>query len=214
MTKIGLLYYELPSGEELLKDTQEQIKSNNVGSLTAASMKFNSGDVANAAAALAAAEPQMVIVGASGRDAALFIREMDKVSRKKPVYYARSLVNPALLIKELGRQATGIAVTQTAPNPYKASTPVARQYRALLAKHDSAARPEYIGLEGFLSASILVEGLRRAGPKLTREALIKTLEAMSNYDVGSYRAAFSRKSHNGSRFVEITQIGRDGRMVD
>lgn len=214
MTKIGLLYYELPSGEELLKDAQEQIKGNNVGSLTAASMKFNSGDVANAAAALAAAEPQMVIVGASGRDAALFIREMDKVSRKKPVYYARSLVNPALLIKELGRQATGIAVTQTAPNPYKASTPVARQYRALLAKHDSAARPEYIGLEGFLSASILVEGLRRAGPKLTREALIKTLEAMSNYDVGSYRAAFSRKSHNGSRFVEITQIGRDGRMVD
>lgn len=214
MPRIGLLYYDLPSGTELLNDAQEQIRAGKSGTLTAASMKFNSGDVGAAVATIAAADPQMVIIGASGRDAATFIREMDKAMRRKPVYYARSLVNPALLIKELGRQATGVAVTQTAPNPYKASAPVARQYRALLARRDPAAKPEYIALEGFLSAGIFVEGLRRAGPKPTREGFIKALESIRNYDAGGYRAAFSGSNHNGSRYVEITQIGRDGRMVD
>lgn len=214
MKKVGLLYYDLPSGVELLQDSKALLGAGSGSSLTAAPMKFNSADVAGAVVAIASGDPDMVIVGASGRDAAIFIREFDKLAKRKPVYYARSLVNPALLIKELGRQATGIAVTQTAPNPYKATAPVARQYRALLAKQDPAARPEYIGLEGFIAAQVLVEGLRAAGPKLTREGFVRALEGISSYDAGGYRLAFSRRNHHGSRYVEITQIGRDGRMVD
>jgi len=68
-------------------------------------------------------------------------------------------------------------------------------------------------LEGYISAKVLVEGLRRAGPQLTRVKLISTLESMTNYDVGGMTISYSPEDHQGSSFVELTVINRDGKFV-
>lgn len=39
-------------------------------------------------------------------------------------------------------------------------------------------------LEGFAAAKVLVEGLRRAGPKPTREKIQAALEGMRKLDIG------------------------------
>ena len=36
---------------------------------------------------------------------------------------------------------------------------------------------------------------------------------MNNYDVGGFRITFSPDNHVGSHFVEVTVIGRDGRLL-
>ena len=59
----------------------------------------------------------------------------------------------------------------------------------------------------------MVEGLRRAGRDLTRERLIAALESMDNVDLGGFVVSFSRTSHAGSDYVELTMIGRDGSFV-
>jgi hypothetical protein len=38
------------------------------------------------------------------------------------------------------------------------------------------------------------------------------LDGMSSYDVGGYFVSFSPNNHNGSSFVELTVISRDGQF--
>jgi branched-chain amino acid transport system substrate-binding protein len=60
---------------------------------------------------------------------------------------------------------------------------------------------------------VLAEGIRRAGTNLSRESLLKALDAMSSYDVGGYTVSFSPTNHNGSKFVELTAISKGGRFA-
>ena len=214
-TRIALLHNDSASGKELLADTQELLAQTNIKLVGTGVMKANSKDPAAAVAALKDADIQALILGASGSDAIAFIKEFDKQAKYRPPYYARSLINATQLAKELGKQADGISVTQTAPNPFKIhNTAVASEYRKLLAQKSPDAVPDYIALEGFISAKIMVEGLRRAGDKTTREKLIAALEGLRNYDAGGYFVRFDNKNHHGSRYVDLTLIARGGKVFD
>ena len=59
----------------------------------------------------------------------------------------------------------------------------------------------------------MIEGLRRAGPQLTREKLISAFESMRPYDAGGFTVAYSGSEHLGSRFTEVTIVGNNGRLM-
>ena len=60
---------------------------------------------------------------------------------------------------------------------------------------------------------MLVEALRRAGRKLTRESLVSALESMHGYDVGGLTVRYEAGSHPGSSFVDVVVVAADGRFV-
>ena len=60
---------------------------------------------------------------------------------------------------------------------------------------------------------MLVEGLRRTGKDLTREKFVAAMESMSNLEIGGFLVRFSPDNHNGSQFVDLSMIGRDGKFV-
>jgi hypothetical protein len=51
-------------------------------------------------------------------------------------------------------------------------------YRKTLAKYFPGEQPRFVSLEGFVDAMVMVEGLKRAGKELTREGLIRGIEAI------------------------------------
>jgi branched-chain amino acid transport system substrate-binding protein len=114
-------------------------------------------------------------------------------------------------IKDLGPNAAGIVVSQITPPPNSSTTGLGKEFAA--ASKASGATVSYAAMEGFLSAKVLVEGLKRAGRNLTREGFIRALESMQRVDVGGVSLSYSDKDHTGSNFVELTLIGRDGRFV-
>ena len=65
----------------------------------------------------------------------------------------------------------------------------------------------------FLRTKVLVEGLRRAGPNPTRERELKALEEMTSYDAGDFMIGLSPTNRVGSRYVGITVIAKDGRLL-
>ena len=71
----------------------------------------------------------------------------------------------------------------------------------------------FTSLESYIGAKVLGEAIRRAGPNPTREGLMKTLDSMQNFNVGGFVVDFSPTNHNGSRFVELTAIGKAGRFA-
>lgn len=78
---------------------------------------------------------------------------------------------------------------------------------------DPAAEHSFPNLQAYLSAKVLVEGLRRAGAKAGREELVTALEGLGSYDAGGVFVNYSRTSREVSSFVDTVIATSDGRFV-
>jgi branched-chain amino acid transport system substrate-binding protein len=67
-------------------------------------------------------------------------------------------------------------------------------------------------LEGFAAAKVLVEGLRRAGPKPTREKIQAALEGMRKLRPGRPGSELQPDDHTGLDFADLSIIGTDGKF--
>ena len=112
-------------------------------------------------------------------------------------------------IKQLGEHARGVVVSQVFPSERALGIPINREAVALLAGKGELT-PQV--MEGFASAKVLVEALRRAGPKPTREKIIDALNGLQRFDLGGLELGFSATDHTGLSYVELSIIGRDGRF--
>ncbi len=62
-------------------------------------------------------------------------------------------------------------------------------------------------------AEILKVTPEAAGKNLTRESLVTALESMRDYNMGGFTVNYSPQSHEGSRFTDLTIIGRGGKFM-
>ncbi|MFN7855026.1 MAG: ABC transporter substrate-binding protein [Acidovorax sp.] len=210
---IAFVRYSSKPGDELQADLQLLIEKYGAKLVGTGTMPNNSAKPENAIKQLAPVTAQAVLLGVSGTDAVAFIKGYEAAIGRKSQYYARSLVGAAQLAQDLGNQAFGISVTQLVPNPYKQVAEVSKEYNRLLKSSDSAAKPDYISFEGFIAAKVLCEALKRTKQPLTRAGFLQTLSTM-RVDVGGYEVAFRPGNQNGSEFVDMTMIGRDGRLIN
>ena len=67
-------------------------------------------------------------------------------------------------------------------------------------------------LEGFAAAKVLVEGLKRAGPKPSREKIQAVLEGLRKFDLGGLEVSYSPEDHTGLDFADLSIIGTDGKF--
>jgi ABC-type branched-subunit amino acid transport system substrate-binding protein len=135
-----------------------------------------------------------------------------------PLFYNVSFVGAKELARRLGPLGEGVLVTQVVPPPTPGpatdnSLPGVMEYRSLLRQYYPESKPSFVGLEGYINARILVEGLRRAGRDLTREKFIQAIESIHAYDLGILNPlSFGRNDHQGLDRVYFTRI-RNGEPV-
>lgn len=167
-------------------------------------------DVKATVAAAIASKAKAVILASSATTAAEIIRGL---RAQDPALQIMTLSNNASqsFIDALGPAATGVIVSQIMPAPYLMSTILGQEFRLVAKSYDVPV--SYAAMEGFVSAKVLVEGLRRSGRNLTRDGLIRALETMRHYDLGGLMVSYSDKDHGGSEFVDLTMIGRDGKFL-
>jgi ABC-type branched-subunit amino acid transport system substrate-binding protein len=127
-------------------------------------------------------------------------------------FYNVSFVGSKALADSLGNEGSGVAISQVVPFPWERAVPVVREYQRLSAKEDHADF-NFSAMEGFLVAKVFVEGLKRAGKDLTREKFIDAMEKINDFDIGGFYLNYSPKNHAGSKFVDLTIIGRDGKFL-
>jgi ABC-type branched-subunit amino acid transport system substrate-binding protein len=135
-----------------------------------------------------------------------------KKSGSGATFYNVSFVGSKALADALGAEGSGVAISQVVPFPWASSVPVVKEYQTLANK---AGYTDYnfSAMEGFLIAKVMVEGLRRAGKNPTREGLVDALERMNDVDLGGFYVTYSPKNHAGSKFVDLTIIGRNGKFM-
>ncbi|WP_157050479.1 ABC transporter substrate-binding protein [Herbaspirillum rhizosphaerae] len=128
--------------------------------------------------------------------------------------YCNSLICSPLLTNNLEDTANGLIISQIVPFPWRAATPIVHEYQHAMLKA-GIKKFSYLGLEGFIAAKVLAEGMRRAGPNMTREKLIAAMEGINqtNYKLAGFRINYSATNHHGSTYVDTTTIDKHGTIV-
>jgi ABC-type branched-subunit amino acid transport system substrate-binding protein len=154
-----------------------------------------------------------VIMVPTYRAAAKFI-EKTRDLYPDMIYTSVSFVGSTALADELmllgKKYATGVIVTQVVP-AVDGHSSLVLDYKSALARYFPGEAPDYVSLEGYVDATVLMAALQRNGSQLDTERLIGTLENLSDLDIGLGTAViFSRSDHQGVHKVWGTQLDEAG----
>jgi branched-chain amino acid transport system substrate-binding protein len=192
------------------------LRGGNEGAILRLDYKRNTVDVDDAVARLRAhkAPIKAVVMVPTYRAAAKFI-EKTRDLYPTMIYTNVSFVGSTALAEELmllgPRYANGVIVTQVVPAVDSYASTVLK-YKTALAKYFPGVPPDYVSLEGYVDGSILLEGLKRAGPQLDTEKLVEALETVRDFDMGlGTLISFGSTEHQGSHKVWGTQLNENGR---
>ena len=131
------------------------------------------------------------------------------------LYSNISFVGSTVLADELmllgPRYAAGAIVTQVVPAVSGYSS-IVLEYKNALTKYFPGEAADYVSLEGYVSANVLIQALKRVGPQLDTEKLIDVLENMRDLDLGlGASLGFGRAEHQASHKIWGTALDETGK---
>lgn len=116
------------------------------------------------------------------------------------------------LARNLGPLAQGMVFAQVVPSPWERKREIAREYQDAMRKARPDAVFSYGALEGYMTAKALALALKAAGRDLSRAGLIKVLESTS-FDLGGVKIRYSATEREGSSFVDLAMVSREGKFI-
>lgn len=212
--RVGIVYQNDTFGLDGLRAAEAALARHDLKPEFLASYERSSSEIQKAVdQALHAGTPAILLLTTTNATAA-FARQY-KAAGGTGQLIALSVNDPAAIIREIGGQAAhGLAVTSVFPATSRTDVPIVKEYRQALARFGPEdAVPSMVGLEGFIAAKVIVEGLRRAGPKPTRAAVLKGLESLGRADIGGFPIAFGPRLRAGSQYVDVMIVNKNGRVI-
>jgi branched-chain amino acid transport system substrate-binding protein len=209
INRFAIVYYDDAVGRENLAAVDRALKKRNLEVVSVGAFKDRAKpDIEVGMRAALNGNPAVVIFTTLSTATADAIR-LAHSNGSAAFMVSNSFPGASQLAKQLGPDGVGLVVATVVPPYARTSLPIVLEYRAAMEKHLGRKDYSFTSMEAYLSAKVTAEALRRAGPKLTREGFMQTLDRMSSFDTGGYTVGFAPNNHNGSSFVELTIIGKD-----
>ncbi len=212
ITKIAVFYQNDSYGKAGLEGVMRALSKRNLKPAASVTVERNSVDVAGPLAEILKVSPEAVIQISAYKSCAALIKQA-KAKSYGGQFFNVSFVGSKALAEELGADSTGVSISQVVPFPYIPSSAIVSEYQQRMTEAGNKEF-DFSSMEGFLAAKVFTEGLRRAGSKaLSRESMMTALESLRDFNMGGFSVNYSNKSHEGSRFTDITIIGRGGKFM-
>lgn len=209
--KIAVFYQNDAYGKAGLDGVELALRARDMKPVAAATVERNSVVVAPAVKTLLAAQPDAIVQIGSYKACAAFIRAA-RAGGFGGTFFNVSFVGTQALADELGKEATGVVVTQVMPSPYTAARPITREFLEAVKKAGGDHQANFSSMEGYLAAKVLAEALRRGPAKPTRDSVVASLEGLGSESFGGFNVSFSPTDHVASKFVELSMLTGDGRV--
>lgn len=210
--KICAIYLNNAMGKEGLANLERSLVARNLKLSGSVSIESTGADAEKASVAMASDPPQAIILITSGRASFEFIKSYNQHKQALGTqYFGLSVIGSQQAIQALGADDAGVVVSQISPFPFSATSSIVREYQKVMAEQ-GIKHLSFASIGGYINAKLIVDGMRRAGRDLTRENVMRTLEAMRETDYGGYIVNYTGTNHLGSRYVELTVISKDGKF--
>lgn len=207
--RIALVYQDNEFGKLLLPLAEKIVAAEGATLAGARSLQSTGADSVAAAQAVAGMKAQAVVMLVAGPAVIGYIKA-NRAYAGLPVYTLSLSVGSAIL-KALGDDARGLAVSRATPYPWRATTPLAKEFNAVMAR--AGKEVDYDHYLGYINMQVMAAGLRGAGKNPTPETVKEAMEKLARLDLGGYTMEFGPDKRHGSNFVEITVVGPRGNFI-
>jgi len=216
LEKVAIFYQYDEYGFDGLRGTEIALKEYGLVPVAKGSYVRGTLDVEAGLEKIIQADAQAVIMIGTYDSCAKFIN-LAKERGFFPLFHNVSFVGSKELARRLGPNGEGVIVTQVVPPPNSKNMteplPGVTEYLSLLNRYYPDSNPSFVGLEGYLNAKILVEGLQRAGKDITRQKFIRAIESINQFDLGIQNPlSFGKDDYQGLEDVYYTII-KNGELV-
>jgi branched-chain amino acid transport system substrate-binding protein len=208
ITRIAILYQDDAFGLAGLDGVQRAMDKRNMQLVASGAFRRNTVAVKTALLDIMKARPQAVVTVAPYKPVAEFIK-LAHDQQLNALFVAISFVGSDSLAKELGREGSGVIVSQVVPSPWDTALPVVAAYQRALTAADPGAKPGFVSLEGYVAGRLAIEALKRIKGTPTREALLDAI-GEAPFDMGGIALTYGPARNQGSDQVFFTILQADG----
>ncbi len=206
--RIGLIHVDDSFGTDALQGAQKGLLAAKLKPVAVAKFDRAKPDFSAIIPLMVDAQAQAIMIIGSGTAVVEAIKAIKATGSTAQLI---TLSNNASggFIKLLGDQGRGVIVSQVLPRSFGFG--FVREATALAREHDIADLSPAM-LEGFVSAKVLVEALRKTNGKPTRENIRGALESLQKFDLGGIEVSFNPTDHTGITFSDLSIISEDGKF--
>lgn len=208
ITRIAVIHVDDSFGADGLVGAQKGLSTAKLKPVAVAKFDRTKPDFSAIVPLMTKADAQAIVIIGSGTAVVDGIKAVKAVSGGTQFV---TLSNNASggFIKLLGDHARGVIVSQVLPQTF--TYPIVKEATQLARARDIQDVSPAM-LEGFTTAKVLVEALRRSGAKPTRERLQAALESLNKFDLGGLEISYSATDHTGLDFADLSIISADGKF--
>jgi branched-chain amino acid transport system substrate-binding protein len=211
-TSIAILYQDDSFGVAGLSGVTKALERRGMQLVSEGTYKRNTTAVKRAVLAIRKGKPEAVVMVGAYRPCAEFIKVARSI-KMDPVFVNISFVGSKALAAELGRDGSGVVVTQVVPFPEDTNIPLVAQYQKALKARDPNLEAGFVSLEGYMVGQLVIQALDRMGPIVTRQTLLSTIKEVGKFDLGSIKLSYGKDDNQGMDQVFLTVIQADSTFV-
>ncbi|MDP3760121.1 MAG: ABC transporter substrate-binding protein [Ramlibacter sp.] len=205
--KVCTMYQDDEFGLEVMRGAEAGLKTINMELAEKTSYKRGATDFSSQVAKMKSSGCDMVVLGTIIRETIGAIGEARKTGYS-PTFIGSSAAYTDLIHKLGGKAMDGFYAAHTAQHPYldEASQPI--RFWANKYKTKFNEDPTVFSVYGYQLIDSFAAAARKAGPTLTTDSFIKTMDTMTfPADIfGSPEAKFGPKKRLGNEFSRLSQI--------
>jgi ABC-type branched-subunit amino acid transport system substrate-binding protein len=210
LAKIAVFYQYDAYGFDGLTGMELALKELGLTPVARGSYARGTLDVEEGLSRIAASGAESVVMIGTYEPCAKFIK-LSAQQGYRPVFYTVSFVGAEELARRIDTADLTVIMSQVVPPLEGPESPellgTAVEYVRLLKQYFPEEKPNFVGLEGYLNARVLVEGLERAGRDLTREGFIDAIESIKGFPLlPDTTLSFDKTDHQGLDRVYFTRL--------
>ena len=212
ITNIAVVYQNSAFGKSNLETCLQISQSLQVKVVESVPLEIAATDAKAQVAVLTKARPGAVVMIMAGKMVEVFLRDYRSGGGASPLYtISVGITDAPGSAQRLNGGLEGLVTASIVPSPQASRMPIVADYRK--DRTDAGVKIDsYTMLEGYISARVFVEGLKRAGRNLTRDAFIKAMEDIGTTKFGDFPVQYGPGNHNGSNFVDLEMYTRTGSL--
>ena len=212
VSRIAIFYQDDAFGQAGLAGVKRALDRRKMALVAEGAYERNTTAVKRALLTIRQAKPEAVIMIGAYQPCAEFIKVAREI-KLDAVFVNISFVGTEALAKELGRDGSGVVVTQVVPFPTDTSISLVAHYQAAHKAVKADATPGFVSLEGYVVGRMVVRALEKipANAPITRASLLDVI-SHSTFDLGGVTLSYGPDNNRGSDHVFLTVIQPDGRI--